>query len=136
MDETITGTEVAQDSASFGGPTSADGTTAPAEGTDVDLAAEFLRRQGFTIVATSWICRYGVLDVIAQDKGYTVFVRVADASLPPRCWPFAMHQRLRRLALLWLAEQHDPVWQLRFDAITVDRPEDQAPVLTHHLAVC
>ncbi|WP_378741441.1 YraN family protein [Nocardia brasiliensis] len=128
--------ECDQDNATVDGPHPADGAAAlPTEGTDVDVAAEYLRRQGFTIVAISWICRYGVLDVIAQDKKCTVFIRVTDASLPPQCWPFATGQRLCRLALLWLAEQRDPVWQLRFDAVTVDRPEDQTPVITHHLAV-
>lgn len=135
MDETITG-EVCRDSETGDSLTSADGTTSPPEKTDVDLAAEFLRRQGFTIVETSWICRYGALDVIAQDKEYTVFLRVADASQPPQRWSSAMRQHLRRLGLLWLAEQHEPVWQLRFDAITVERPENQPPVLTRHLAVC
>ncbi|OCF85651.1 hypothetical protein AW168_35240 [Nocardia brasiliensis] len=108
----------------------------PTVGTDVDVAAEYLRRQGFTIVATSWRCRYGVLDVIAQDEKYTVFIRVTDSSLPPQDWSFAARQRHRRLALLWLAEQHEPVWQLRFDAVTVDRAQDRTPVITHHLAVC
>lgn len=38
--------------------------------------AEFLRRQGFSVVKRNYVCRYGEIDIIAEDKDFLVFVEV------------------------------------------------------------
>ena len=40
------------------------------------LAAEFLRRKGYRIVAASWRCRFGELDLVAERGEFLCFVEV------------------------------------------------------------
>ena len=40
------------------------------------LAADFLRQRGYEIVAAGWRCRFGELDLVAQDRTYLCFVEV------------------------------------------------------------
>ncbi|WP_069162882.1 YraN family protein [Nocardia altamirensis] len=102
---------------------------------ELDMAAHHLEQAGLTIDARNWTCSYGSLDLVAHDATTTVFAMVltlpkgkaADAVSPS----FAKCQRVRRLALLWLAEQDGPFQPVRFDALFV--PE--LPAIEHHLNV-
>ncbi len=90
------------------------------------LAAAYLRRKGFVIVETNYRSRYGEIDLIAQNAGFTVFAEVklrADAQ-------FAMarefvdegkQERIRNTALCWLAA-HEGALQPRFDVIEIYAP--------------
>jgi len=40
------------------------------------LAAEFLRKQHYKLVATGYRCRFGEIDLIVQNKRFLVFVEV------------------------------------------------------------
>ena len=40
------------------------------------LAAEYLRKKGFRILAAGWRCRFGEIDLIAADREYLCFVEV------------------------------------------------------------
>ena len=40
------------------------------------LAAEYLRKKHFKIVAVGYHCRFGEIDLIVQDRKYLVFVEV------------------------------------------------------------
>ena len=44
------------------------------------IGADYLRRQGYRIVATNWRCRRGEIDIIAQDSATLVFVEVRARS--------------------------------------------------------
>ncbi|WP_280454162.1 YraN family protein [Nocardia brasiliensis] len=98
----------------------------------LDLAARHLEQAGLRITARRWRCRYGSLDLVARDATTIVFVAVLrlPSAPPAQTAPlsFAARQRLRRLALLWLAEQDGPFGPIRFDAVFV--PE--LPALEHH----
>ncbi len=41
-----------------------------------DLACEFLKKQGFTIIDRNFHSRYGEIDIIAENKQYIIFVEV------------------------------------------------------------
>ena len=41
-----------------------------------DLAADFLRRKGYDIVAVNYTTFFGEIDIVARHKGTTVFVEV------------------------------------------------------------
>jgi putative endonuclease len=45
-----------------------------------DVAAKFLQRQGLTIVARNYLCRFGEIDLIARDGNTLVFVEVRMRS--------------------------------------------------------
>ncbi len=105
-----------------------------------ELAAEFLRAAGMEIVARNWRCRYGELDLIARDGDVTAFVEVKTRSglgygTPAESVTFAKQQRIRRLALLWLAEQDGPWRRIRFDVVSVLAVRGRAPVIDHLEAV-
>ncbi len=105
-----------------------------------ELAAEFLCAAGMEIVARNWRCRYGELDLIARDGDVTAFVEVKTRSglgygTPAESVTFAKQQRIRRLALLWLAEQDGPWRRIRFDVVSVLAVRGRAPVIDHLEAV-
>ncbi|WP_405165557.1 YraN family protein [Nocardia sp. NBC_01499] len=88
------------------------------------LVARYLIGAGMQILARNWRCRYGEISLIAQDAGTTVFVYIRTRTrppfqVPPEAVSFTKQQRLRRLSLLWLAEQEGPWWRVRFDVAAV-----------------
>ena len=40
------------------------------------IAADYLEKQGMTIIKTNFYCKMGEVDIIAKDEGYLVFVEV------------------------------------------------------------
>lgn len=105
-----------------------------------ELAAKFLCAAGMEIVARNWRCRYGELDLIVLDGDVTAFVEVKTRSglgygTPAESVTFAKQQRIRRLALLWLAEQDGPWRRIRFDVVSVLVAHGRAPVVDHLEAV-
>jgi putative endonuclease len=102
------------------------------------LAVDYLTRMGLRIVARNWRCRYGELDIIARDDATStvVFVEVktrtgdgygglAHAVTPRKV------RRLRRLAGLWLAGQHQRWAAIRIDVIGVRVGRRRTPEITH-----
>ncbi|MGV9614882.1 YraN family protein [Nocardia xishanensis] len=105
-----------------------------------ELAARFLQDSGMEIVVRNWRCRYGELDLIARNSDTTAFVEVKTRSglgfgTPAEAVTFAKQQRIRRLALLWLAEQDGPWRRIRFDVISVLIAPGSRPVIDHLEAV-
>lgn len=90
------------------------------------LAAEFLRRRGYELVAAGWRCRFGELDLIARRGGFLCFVEVklrksqafgGGAEYVDR----RKQERLRTTALLYLQQNPSPL-QPRFDVIEILAP--------------
>lgn len=103
-----------------------------------DLAVEHLCSLGMHVLARNWRCRYGELDVIAEDTAAraVVFVEVktrtgdgfggvAQAVTPQKV------RRLRRLAGLWLAGQKEHWAAVRIDVIGVRIGRQAGPEITH-----
>ncbi len=40
------------------------------------VAADFLQSRGYNILKQNYYCRYGEIDIIAEENGYTVFIEV------------------------------------------------------------
>lgn len=73
------------------------------------LAAAFLQRKGYGIIATNWRCAAGELDLIARDGSVLVFVEVRTrrstaGGLAEESITLAKQRRLARLALHYLQE--------------------------------
>ncbi|WP_225729804.1 MULTISPECIES: YraN family protein [unclassified Nocardia] len=101
-----------------------------------ELAARFLRDAGMEIVARNWRCRYGELDLIARDPAVTAFVEVKTRTgmgygVPAESVTFTKQQRIRRLALLWLAEQDGRWPNVRFDVVSVLLRRGFRPQIEH-----
>ena len=98
-------------------------------------AARYLRQRGSAILDTQWRCRLGELDLVARDRDGTVcFVEVkllswglsplaASLGLPREAVDRRKQERLRKAALLWLAER-DCASPARFDVAEVYEDRD------------
>ena len=86
--------------------------------------AKYLRKKGYTLLASQWRCRFGELDLVAKNKRGTVcFVEVKLRSggaigLPREFVDERKRQRLRTAAAAWLA-QHETDAPARFDVAEV-----------------
>ncbi|QBS44928.1 YraN family protein [Nocardia sp. CS682] len=89
-----------------------------------ELVVQYLTDEGMKVLARNWRCAYGKISLIAEDAGTTVFIHLRTRAsqpfqVPAEAVTFAKQQRLRRLSLLWLAEQDGPWWRVRFDVAAV-----------------
>ncbi len=90
-----------------------------------DLAAAYLTRRGWTVLARNWRCRSGEIDIIARDPDGVLVVCEVKARRgrgygdPLEAITYAKVRRLRRLAAEWLHEQPDAVGAVRLDAIGI-----------------
>lgn len=103
------------------------------------LAAAYLQKKRYTILAAGYRCRYGEIDLIVANKKYLVFVEVksrksnwfADAK---EFVDIHKQNRLRTTAEFYLS-QNPTNLQPRFDVIEIYAPEGietKKPII-HHL---
>ena len=102
------------------------------------IAAEYLRKKRYKIVAAGYRCRFGEIDLIAQNKQTLVFVEVklrknADFAAAREYVNRAKQDRIRITASMYLA-QNPTKLQPRFDVIEIYAPEGaetKKPEITH-----
>ena len=87
------------------------------------MAAEYLRENGYEILASQFRCRFGEIDLIAEQNGTLLFVEVKlRTSLrygaPREFVTAAKQKKLRAAALLYLS-QRDADVPARFDVAEV-----------------
>ena len=94
-----------------------------------ELAAGYLRGRGCRILAANWRCRFGEIDLVAEDGDYLCFVEVklrknaaygSAASFVDR----RKQEKLRAAAQLYLL-RHATDLQPRFDVIEVYAPQGE-----------
>lgn len=103
-------------------------------GSDENLAAAFLEREGLKVVERNYRCRFGEIDIVATADGILVFVEVrarrsedyggAAASITA-----AKRRRLLAAARHYLAA-HGSERACRFDAVLIRGKERQIEWLT------
>lgn len=96
------------------------------------LAADFLQKKHYKLVATNYHSRFGEIDLIVCDRKYLVFVEVKlrKSDRFARAAEFVDYRkqnRLRATAELYLAENPSAL-QPRFDVIEIYAPEGTATV--------
>lgn len=103
------------------------------------LAAEYLRRKHFEIVAAGYRCRFGEIDLIAQDRKYLVFVEVklrknAAFAQAREFVDYRKQQRLRTTASMYLS-RYPTSLQPRFDVIEIYAPQgtETKKLIINHL---
>ena len=102
------------------------------------IAAEYLRKKHYKLVAAGCHSRFGEIDLIVQDKKYLVFVEVklrktADFATAREYVDRHKQDRLRVTASVYLA-QNPTQLQPRFDVIEIYAPEGtetRKPQITH-----
>jgi len=103
-----------------------------------ELACQFLRKQGFRVLAQNYRTRLGELDIICRKGKTIIFVEVrsrtdddglpAEESLNPK-----KIDHLLKCAQAWLGKKRLSENPVRFDLITVDFSGDR-PQLSHYPA--
>jgi len=91
------------------------------------VAAQYLQKKKYKILACGYRCRYGEIDLIVSNRAYLVFVEVklrkndnfADAR---EFVDYRKQNRIRTTAELYLS-QHPAELQPRFDVIEICAPQ-------------
>ncbi len=103
------------------------------------LAADYLRKKHYEIIACNYHTRFGEIDLIARNRKTVAFVEVKtrrdDRFAQAREFVTNRKQaRIRASAEIWL-EKNETLLQPRFDVIEVYAPEgmDTKHPVIHHL---
>ncbi len=102
------------------------------------LAADYLRKKRYEILACNYHTRFGEIDLIVRDRKHVVFVEVKtrrdDRYAQAREFVTGKKQaRIRASAEIWL-EKNDTALQPRFDVIEVYAPagmDTRRPEIIH-----
>ncbi len=94
------------------------------------LAAEFLRKKHYKILAAGYFCKFGEIDLIARDRKFLVFVEVKlrKSGSFARAMEYVTSRkqdRIRVTASMYLSENPTDL-QPRFDVIEIYAPEGPA----------
>ena len=94
------------------------------------LAAEYLRKKHYKIIANGFHCRFGEIDLIAQNRKFLVFVEVklrksARFAQAREYVDTRKQDKLRVTASVYLS-QYPTDLQPRFDVIEIYAPEGMA----------
>jgi putative endonuclease len=92
------------------------------------LAAEYLQRAGFRILARNWRCAEGEIDIVAADRRTLVACEVKTRSgtrygTPLEAVTRKKRSRLRRLAVCWVLANGVLFDEVRVDVVEVLKEE-------------
>ena len=96
------------------------------------LAAEYLRKKRYSIVAAGYRSRFGEIDLIVQNREYLVFVEVklrknANFARASAYVDAYKQDRIRMTASMFLSEYPTQL-QPRFDVIEIYAPQGMATI--------
>ena len=102
------------------------------------LAAEYLRKKRYRLVAAGYRSRFGEIDLIVENRKFLVFVEVKlrktdSFALAREYVNLAKQNRIRTTAEIYLSENPTAL-QPRFDVIEIYAPQGVAtekPVINH-----
>ena len=102
------------------------------------LAAQYLQKKRYMIVATNYRCRFGEIDLIAANRKHLLFVEVKlrksdKFAAAAEFVDTYKQERLRKTAELYLCENPSKL-QPRFDVIEIYAPQGihtAEPVMNH-----
>lgn len=97
------------------------------------LAEGFLKRNGYKILKRRFLCRFGELDIVAQDKEAIVFVEVKQRSSSEFGMPYeAVDKNKRRKiinsAMVFVKRYGLEDYDLRFDIVSILTEEGSGSV--------
>ena len=100
------------------------------------LAAEFLQKAGFRILARNWRCAEGEIDIVAVDRRALVACEVKTRSSTEYGTPLEAitrqkRRRLRRLAVRWVVAHGVLFDEVRVDAVEVLRDRQGGFTIEH-----
>jgi putative endonuclease len=102
-----------------------------------DVAVAHLESLGLEVVQRNWRCREGEIDIVARDGSTLVVCEVKTRAgvgfgSPLEAVTPVKLERLRRLAVRWLADVQPPgVRAVRVDVVGIVYPPGGEPVIEH-----
>ncbi len=100
-----------------------------------NLAAKYLRNQGYKILERNFRTPIGEIDIIARDGKTLVFVevksRVYDDPTPEEQVNNAKQHQITKAAHMYLKRFGIPQPPARFDVVAVVWPARQPPIIRH-----
>jgi putative endonuclease len=89
-----------------------------------EVALRFLKRKGYRIIETNYVCKLGEMDLIAKEKDTLVFIEVKTRTSmmfgPPQLAVNPSKQRqLSKVALNFLKEKKLEDVKARFDVVAI-----------------
>jgi len=90
-------------------------------------AAEYLKKTHYKIILLNYSCRFGEIDIIAENKKYIVFAEVklrkSDEFAKAKGFVTrSKHKKIIKAASLWLSTNETEL-QPRFDVIEIYAPD-------------
>lgn len=100
------------------------------------VATNHLEQAGYTVLDRNWRCQDGEIDLVARDGDVLVFCEVKTRSGmgfgdPAEAVGRAKSERLRRLAVRWMADRGVLGQDMRFDVVSVLRQPRGAARVRH-----
>lgn len=102
-----------------------------------ELAARFLKKERYEILARNFHTRWGELDIVAKDGETVVFAEVKARSdvyfaRPEASVTHTKQQHLRKAAGLWLLENYpNELPPCRFDVVSIVFEKDGNHTIEH-----
>ena len=100
-----------------------------------NVAAKFLRNQGFKIIERNFKCALGEIDIIARDGKTLVFVEVKtrayDDPTPEDQVNEPKRHQLTKAAKFYLSRYGIPQPPARFDVVAIVWPQGRDPQIRH-----
>ena len=102
------------------------------------LAAKYLRRKGYKIIARDERSGLGELDLVALDGQTVVFIEVktrrsSDFGHPAEAVTHDKQRRMTRLAVTWLKRHRLLESSARFDVVAITWPDgSRTPTIEHY----
>ena len=90
------------------------------------LAADYLRRNGLTILQQNFYCKMGEIDIVAKENEYLVFVEVKyrktkSAGTAAEAVNFNKMRKISRCADVWMMQHKcNGDTSVRFDVIAIE----------------
>ena len=100
-----------------------------------NVAARYLRNQGYKIIIRNYRNDVGEIDIIARDGKTLVFVEVKtrayDDPTPEEQVHAGKQQQLSRVAKVYLTRYGSPQPPARFDVVAIVWPNNREPIIRH-----
>lgn len=90
-----------------------------------DIAVCFLEEKGYNIICRNFYCKFGEIDIIAENKGYIVFVEVKyrkneKFGLPQEAVSFIKQKRIINSSKYYCMTKHVGLNRpIRYDIVAV-----------------
>lgn len=103
-----------------------------------EAAANFLARNGFTILERNWTCFAGEADIIATDGRVLIFVEVKTRrgickGFPSEAVNANKRERYERIALAYVQDNFYGEITVRFDVVSIVVMDSGQAMVRHHL---